>query len=205
MNKQEFLSRLREGLSGLPQEDVAERLQFYGEMIDDKTEEGLSEDEAVAQIGPVEQIVSQSIEDPEPVKPAQAQPLSRRRLRAWEIVLLVLGSPLWLSLLVAVFAVVLSFGIAVWAVVLSLWAAALSLAVCAVCGAAAGILLLLRGDGLRGTALLGAGMVLAGFSVFLFFGCRTATKGAAFLTKKTAFGIKALFTGRRMKKNETGN
>ena len=63
MTKREFLSRLNEGLSGLPQEDAAGRLAFYSEMIDDRIEDGLSEEEAVAGIGPVEKIVAQIIED----------------------------------------------------------------------------------------------------------------------------------------------
>ena len=57
MNKQEFLAGLQKGLSGLPQEDVEERLTFYGEMLDDRMEEGLSEEEAVAAAGSVEEIV----------------------------------------------------------------------------------------------------------------------------------------------------
>ena len=51
MNKQEFLSGLRKGLCGLPQDDIEERLSFYGEMIDGRIEEGLSEEEAVSEIG----------------------------------------------------------------------------------------------------------------------------------------------------------
>ena len=35
MNKQEYLERLRRGLSELPIEDVEERIGFYSEMIDD--------------------------------------------------------------------------------------------------------------------------------------------------------------------------
>lgn len=42
MNKQEFLTELRAKLSGLPTYDVEERLSFYGEMIDDRTEEGVT-------------------------------------------------------------------------------------------------------------------------------------------------------------------
>ena len=38
-----FLDELRKGLSGLPEEDIQERLSFYSEMIDDGMEEGLSE------------------------------------------------------------------------------------------------------------------------------------------------------------------
>ena len=47
MNKQEFLSLLRRELSGLPQGDIEERVGFYAEMIDDRMEEGLTEEEAV--------------------------------------------------------------------------------------------------------------------------------------------------------------
>ena len=38
MTKQEFLARLREGLRGLPEADIEERLTFYGEMLDDRME-----------------------------------------------------------------------------------------------------------------------------------------------------------------------
>ena len=47
MNKEEFLSELRTKLSGLPQEDIEERISFYSEMIDDRMEDGISEEEAV--------------------------------------------------------------------------------------------------------------------------------------------------------------
>ena len=47
MNKQEFLAQLRKGLSGLPKEDIDERLTFYSEMIDDRMEDGIPEETAV--------------------------------------------------------------------------------------------------------------------------------------------------------------
>ena len=59
MNKQEFLSQLQAGLSGLPECETEERLSFYSEMIDDYTEEGFSEEEAVTQIGSVSDVISQ--------------------------------------------------------------------------------------------------------------------------------------------------
>ena len=48
MNKQEFLAKLQELLCGLPDEDIQKSLDFYSEMIDDRIEDGLSEQEAVA-------------------------------------------------------------------------------------------------------------------------------------------------------------
>ena len=53
MDKQEFLSKLRAKLFGLPQKELEERLSFYSEMIDDRIEEGLSEETAVKELGTV--------------------------------------------------------------------------------------------------------------------------------------------------------
>ena len=63
MTKQAFLSALRDGLSGLPQADLEERINFYSEMIDDRMEEGVPEEEAVAGLGSVDDVVSQILSD----------------------------------------------------------------------------------------------------------------------------------------------
>ena len=57
MNKAEFLNELRTKLNGLPQNDIKERVSFYTEMIDDRVEDGMSEEEAIEQIGPVDKVV----------------------------------------------------------------------------------------------------------------------------------------------------
>ena len=193
MSKQEFLVRLREELSGLPQDDAAERLAFYNEMIDDLVEDGLSEEAAVAEIGPVDKIVSQIIAETPLPRLVKERMRTKRRLQAWEIILLVLGFPVWLPLLIAAVAIVLSVYIVIWAVVLSLWAVEISFIAGALGGAAAGALFLCLGDGQQGLLMLSAGIMLAGLSIFLFFGCRAITGGAAILTKKIAWGMKSLF------------
>lgn len=68
-----FLSELRNRLFGLPGEEIEERLSFYNEMINDRMEEGLSEEEAVAAIGPVEEIAEQ-IMSTAPVQPVTIAP-----------------------------------------------------------------------------------------------------------------------------------
>ena len=132
MNKQEFLTRLREGLAGLPQEEISERVTFYHEMIEDRVEDGLAEEEAVAEIGPVEDVIRQIVAETPLPKLVKEKMKPNRRLRAWEIILLILGSPLWLTLLIVGFAVIFSVYVVIWAVVASLWAVVLSLAVSAV-------------------------------------------------------------------------
>lgn len=93
MDKQTFLAQLRKGMSGLPQEDVEERLTFYSEMIDDRVEEGCTEAEAVAEIGPVEEVLAQIVADIPLTKLVKEKMKPKHTLKAWEIVLLVLGSP----------------------------------------------------------------------------------------------------------------
>ena len=63
MNKKEFLAALRAGLAGLPEADVQHWLDFYSEIIDDRMEEGIAEVEAVADVGPVHDIVGQILSE----------------------------------------------------------------------------------------------------------------------------------------------
>lgn len=193
MNKQEFLARLRNGLCGLPQEDIEERVTFYSEMIDDCMEEGFLEAEAVEQIGPVDAIISQIVAEVPLTKLVKEKITPKKKLGVWEIILLVLGSPIWLSLLIAVFAVVLAIYVSLWSVIVSLWAVFASLISCSLGGIAAGIGFAFGGNGLIGIAMMGAGMVCAGLSVFTFFGCKAATKGILLTTKKFALWIKNRF------------
>ena len=157
MNKQEFLSQLRKGISGLPQEDIEEQVAFYSEMIDDRMEEGLSEAEAVEAIGPVDGIVSQIIADTPITKLVKEKIRPKKKHSAWVIILLVIGSPVWLSLLIAASAVILSLYAVLWAVIISFWAVFASLAVSTLGGIAGGILLLFRGNIMTGLVLIGAG------------------------------------------------
>ncbi len=196
MNKQEFLTQLRKGLSGLPQEDIEERLTFYSEMIDDYIEEGLSESEAVSKIGSVNYVVTQILEDTPLTKLVKEKVKPNRVLRAWEIVLLVLGSPIWLSLLIAAFSIILAAYIVIWSVAVTLWSIGASFAACSLGGIISAVVFAFQGNGLTGLAVLSAGIFCAGLSIFLFFGCKAATKGILLLTKKMALGIKTLFVGK---------
>ena len=193
MNKQAFLTRLREGLSGLPQDDIAEHLTFYGEMIDDRIEDGLSEEAAVAEIGPADRIVDQIMAEIPITKLVRERVKPKRRLQAWEIILLVLGSPIWLSLLIAAFAIVLSLYIVIWAVIVSFWAADLALAAASLGGLMAANLLIFRGEVTQGLLMLSAAFVLAGLAIFLFFGCRAMSRTALVLKVKLTSIIKSMF------------
>ena len=196
MNKQEFLTQLRKGLSGLPQEDIEERLTFFSEIIEDQMEDGISEEDAVSAVGTVDEIVAQVVAEIPFAKIAKERIKSKRRPRAGEIVLLVLGSPIWLSLLIAAFAVVLSLYIVLWSLIVSLWAVFASFGACSIGGVLACVIFAVCGNAASGLAMLAAGIVCAGLAIFLFYGCKAATKGNLILTKRIAIWTKHCFIKR---------
>lgn len=196
MNKQEFLAQLRCGLSGLPQEDIEERLVFYGEMIDDRMEEGVSETEAVSAIGEVSDVVSQILTETPLTRLVKEKIRPRRAPRPWEVLLIILGFPVWFPLLIAAFAVVLAIYIVVWSVIVSLWAVEVSLWAGVLCGIVSAAVFAVRGNGLTAVLMISVCLCCAGLSVFLFFGCKAATKGILRLTKKAGLWVKSMFVGK---------
>ena len=53
MTKQEFLNALRGELRSLSEEDIERSLAYFSEAIDDRIEDGMPEEDAVAEMGPV--------------------------------------------------------------------------------------------------------------------------------------------------------
>ena len=100
-----------------------------------------------------------------------------QKLPTWATVLLILGSPLWLSLLISAFAVVLALYVSLWAVFASFTA-------CSLGGVLIGIVFCLTGHVPTGITMFAASLICAGLSIFLFFGCKAATGGTVLLTKK---------------------
>ncbi len=107
----------------------------------------------------------------------------KKKLKVWGIVLLALGSPLWVSLLLTFFAVVL-------AIYISLWAVFLSFVACGFGGLILGLVFGLGNNWYIGFAMIAAALILIGFSILFFFGCKTATKGFILLTKKMVSSFK---------------
>lgn len=196
MTKMMFILSLSEKLSGLPKSEIEERLSFYSEMIEDRIEDGLKEEDAVNEIGSVDEIADQIISEIPLTKIAKEKISTGRKLRVWEIILLALGSPVWLSLLISAFSVIVSLYAAMWSVIVALWASFAAFVGGGVGGLVGGIAITAFINVPAGLALIAAGLVLAGLSIFMFFGCKYATKGILILTEKTVFLIKRLFLGR---------
>ena len=200
MTKNEFLSALRKSLEGLPKEDIERSLAFYGEMIDDRTEDGMSEEEATASIGLPNDIAAQILSEIPLPKLVKAKMKPKRRLRAWEIVLLILGSPVWIPLLAAAFVVLLAIYIVIWSVVIVFFAVNITFAACSVAALALIAATAATANIPAAIAFLGASLILAGLTILAFFGCKESVRGMLKLSKLIIKTIKSCFIGKEAAK-----
>ena len=196
MNKEKFLDALRRRLSGLPQEDIDERIAFYEEMIDDRMDEGLSEEEAVSRIGSVEEIARQIMSEIPLQKLVKEKISPKRSLKAWEIILLVLGSPVWIPLIIAAIAVLLALYVVMWAVVICFYAVDVSFVAGTLACIVGLFVSLMVGNLAVALFFLGAGLALAGLTILMFFVCIGITKAVIKLTGWMLLRIKISFVGR---------
>ena len=187
MKKQEFLEKLKESLWAMPEADIRSSLEYYSEMIDDRMEVGLSEEEAVAAIGDLDEIVSQILSEtprpPQTVKAEEKQKSTRGNTKVWLIILLVLGSPVWIPLIASAVATVFSVYVSLWSVVIALYAAAFALCVSAI-GCIIGSFFMI-GSMPKVIVAWGAALVCAGLAILLVMLSNLAGKGMVKLTKLT--------------------
>ena len=199
MRKSEFLYELRRALSGLPQSDVEERVYFYSEMIDDRIEEGLSEEEVVAGIGSPHDVAEQIKADlfaPEGKENKKEKKKSKWHWGPLEIVLVILAAPLILSVGSGILGTMISVYASVWATIISLWACVVALWGVALAGIVAGFGMMLTGNSIPGLAVIALAIFSAGFSIFMFFAAHLAGKWTVILTKKFFVWLIGKFKGK---------
>lgn len=170
MNKVAFTDELYHLLKPLPKAERQQYIDYYEEMIDDRMEDGLSEEEAVAALGSAADIATQIL--------GEVPQMPARKIRIWEIVLIVLGSPIWLTLLLSIATVVLcivasivTVYLLIWACIATLYCGVLALLAGAFAGIVGGVYYLIGGITAPGIAFLGGALVCAGCTILLFFAC----------------------------------
>lgn len=200
MEKREYLDTLRKNLHGMPEKDIEHAVSYYAEMIDDRIEDGMSERDAVADIVSPEVAAEETLRAIPLHKLVMARVKPKRALRVWEIVLLALGSPIWVSLLLTAIAVVFSIYAVLWSLVAVLYALEISFAAVGVACTVLCFSYLASPyhDGIaEAMVALGIGLVSLGLVLPMHVAAVKATKGTAWLGKRIFLCIKCLFVGKR--------
>ncbi|MDO4420104.1 MAG: DUF1700 domain-containing protein [Ruminococcus sp.] len=111
MTKNEFTRELKSKINHLPKAERRRILTYYYEMISERMEDGMSESEAIDALGNLDELFSE-------YAPATKEPKRGVRLRGWHIVMLIVGSPLWILLVAAMLCIMIAFYIVIWALVI---------------------------------------------------------------------------------------
>jgi uncharacterized membrane protein len=200
MTKNVFLQQLKNELSHLPKAEIDRSLAYYAEAIDDRMEEGMTEEAAVADLGDIAEIASQIIAETPVIPKAIAK--ANTGSRTLNIVLLVVLSPIWVPIALALASVVFSIYIAIWSVIVALWSAVFALVISGIVGILMCAYNCAMGNALTGLFILGCGLVGSGLGLFAFFGVLAASKGLIKLTQLFAHQIRSLFVHDGTKKEE---
>ena len=190
MRKQDFIKELRLNLSFLPKEEIDDRISFYSELIDDKIEEGVKEEDAIKSIGSIDEIIDQIIDEMPLSKIAKDKIKPKRKLSGLEIALIIVGSPIWLSLLLSLIAVLFSLYIIGWSIVISIWAILISLIAVLVAGIVLTIISLFSNIYIVALSYLGATLVILGLTILMHYVCKIITRLYIKLTKLIVLSIK---------------
>ena len=200
MKKEEFLKELENRLSGLPKEDIDERVEFYSEMIDDRIEDGMTEAEAIAEIGTIDDVISQIALESKLVNLVSKKVKKNFKPSVLEIILLSLGFPLWFPLCLTALVLMIVAYVLMWVLVIVSY----SVEIAFVAGSVSSLVMFFMslGNDLPSLLFIGASICLAGLSVLFFFVCKSATILTIKVIKKVFLKIKKSIINRGGKKND---
>ena len=198
MTREEFSEKLRKKISGLPEDEIEGRVSFYNEIIDDRMEEGMSEEDAVESIGSVDSVADQIMAEipfskliEHKVNQSNAGSEGKKR-NTGRVITLIALFPVWIIL----FALILALYIVLWALVLSLYIVVIAFALVSLSGIPGTVYMFVQGRNPEALLVLGAAIFLAGLAIALVVASVAATRGTVRLMKRIALGVKSIFVGK---------
>lgn len=190
MTKNEFTRVLKGRINHLPKAERRKILQYYYEMISERMEDGMTEEEAINALGDIDELLSE-------YTPVSKEPRRGAKLRPWHIIMLIIGAPLWIPLVAAMLVIMLAFYIIIWVLVAVAYVVFMALAVCGFACMLTAIFSMFSGGAPYFFMLLGAGAVLSGLAVFWLMVCNLFAKAMAKVTAKTSKGVFRFFFKRK--------
>ena len=196
MTKDEFIDQLRKNLSGLPKEEIDDRISFYEEMIDDKIQDGYKEEDVIADLGSPDKVAREIIGDVPLRKIIKERVTPKRSLKAWEIVLIILGFPIWFPLVLAILIIFLSGFIVIWSLMLSIVVVDISFVTAGGGAIGVGFMTFFNNSKSFGVFEFGIGIFSIGLGLLLVFFTKSIITALVKVTKKMLVGTKNLVVGK---------
>lgn len=184
MTKTTFIDTLRELLQSLNEDECNKFISYYEEIIEDYKESGLTEEEVIKKIGTPQSIADNILSEQDSIN-IKVPSLSSKILN---VILLILGFPLWGSLLLALVLLILSAYIIIWCIPFTTGVSSIAFFVSSLISIIGSPFMM--ADVLTvGIVQLGLGVSSVGLSILL--GCITIylSKKLVVITKKLTFKI----------------
>ncbi len=173
MNKHEFMEELKTKLSHMPYSEVERILSFYEESISDRIESGMSEEEAVSDMGDINSIES-DIEGEFTIPVINKVSGSKNKV-LW-IILIILASPFWLTIASLIFALIITVVALAGSMLLMAFSVELVFATAGLAGILQGIFNMFHIGVPQGLALMAMGIASLGLLLVSIFPLITFTK-----------------------------
>ncbi len=176
----EFLLELKNRMAHLPLTESGKVLSYYSESLQDRIEDGMSEEEAIKSIESIDQIVK-NIEAEIPLSAVVKDKVKTKTKNTnvntvLLVLVLVLSSPIWIPILAVIFALAIAFYAVLWTIPIIIGSLYVSLFPIAISGIFSGFTRMFTISFPTGLAYLGVGLVSAGFAIMLFLPLLEAAK-----------------------------
>lgn len=169
MTRSNFLKALGHGLRGIERDERKRLLDYYGELFDDKLEEGKTEEEIIAEFGGIDGLKATILAD-YPGAQSRRNPVGLALSRTG----LVLLSP-----------VVFAVAVTLFALVFSLFAVSVAMVLAGLCYIVFSVPVFAVSTGV-GVFQIGVCLFCAGLGIFLFF-------GSIYFKRFSMFAMKSIF------------
>lgn len=163
MTKEMFLRELSRKLHQLPEKELKQQLSYYEELLNDMMEDGITEEDAIYKLGDIQEIVEEILQEQPITTLVKTKVRPRNGWTIAAIIVVVLGSPLWIPLLLA-------FLLTIGAVIISGAAITVSLGLCTAAFGCVGVFWVIRGFCLFASNIsyavfgIGAGLITLGLT-----------------------------------------
>lgn len=200
MCRQEFLYSLNSILCNYPSNEVEKCLEYYNECISDRMENGMSEEEAVADLGDIYSIADNiKMEMPITTLVRQKVVASRdseesipKKRSAPRTVFMIIGIIFALPFIIAFLGIIFAVIVTLLALIPTFFCVTLALGISAVACLVAGIISIVMADSLSLFLYLGASLICASLTILFALITAWVTKGVKKATVGIIKGIKKM-------------
>ncbi len=170
---EEFLTELKNRIAHLPATEVLRVLSYYSESLEDKLEDGFTEEQAIKSFGSIDEIVK-NVEEEVPITLVMKDKVKTKSSgngvnKVLIAIIVVLTFPIWIALLVGAFGIAVGVYAVLWTIPIIIGSVYFSLYPIAICGIFYGFVRMFTLGVPTGLAYLGVGIISVGLAIMLFY------------------------------------